>query len=953
MISAFIAFLLLIPTSIEVPSAEEREVVHKRIQPFALRADSIHSFDVLSYKLDLGIDPATEYIDGYAEVSCLVVFPSIDTITLDFWDMVIESVLVNGIQTPYDYGGGSLDVLLQSSAVAGDTILVHVAYNGNPQIHSTPFWGEGIFFTPNVIYSLQCPEGSRYWYPSWDQTHDKAVYEVCFTVPDTLFLCANGLLADSLNTGNGNITYTWQHDYPTAPYLHLFAASRYAQLFDSAGSTPIIHYVYPQDSAHAVSDFAVIPEAIAYYSSLFGPYPFEKFGFNESAVGGGMEHQTNVSLGSAFITGTGTYEWLYCHELSHQWWGDMVTLVDWRHCWLNEGFATYSEALWWEHLYGKPGLQSYVAGLQDEYIAWEAGGHLFPVFDPPLEHLFSTTTYEKGAAVLHMLRFLVGDSLFFETLKTYGNTFRYGNVSTDDLLGVAETVSGQDLQWFFDEWIYGGGSPRFLYTVFHDAGSDSIALLTLSESNTGTAYEMPCEFMLVSGADSLVDTMVIRPYEKEDFFLLTAPLDTVVFDEFGWLLSRGFVHTLPELTNAIPGNGSVSLFWEPLFDYSYNVFYSVDSISGWVKANTAPFDSTHYKVSGLVNGQDYYFRVNCVNRKGFESDSSPVRSAKPLAFPMDRGLLVVDETMDGSGSSPILPTDGMVDSFYAYCISPVQFRQWDYAQQGIPPLDTIVHYGQLLWHDDDMGYSIIDQMEGDLITYCFNGGGFVLSGWRTFNAFTPSMCSFYGITSPAEIPQPEYGGCYGQNGYNDLVVDSTKMIPSWNGMLNYGWHFGIASGDTIALVQSPDTLYDSLPTGVRHTGGAHAHILLGFPLYFMEIGDAKTFLQKALVDIGAGIGEAEGEECAGVSIGKPYPEPFSSSVCFSLVLPREEHVTISVFDASGRKVKKLHQGIVTQGIRTFRWSGRDNCGDPVVSGVYFIRVETETEAATRKIIHLR
>jgi hypothetical protein len=953
MISALLALLFLTSSHIPVPSAQEREIVHKRILPSSLRADSIHSFDVLSYKLDLSIDPAAEHIDGFAEVKCLVVFPSIDTVTFDFWDMVIESVLVDGIETPFDYGGGYLDVALQVPASAGETLAVHVAYHGYPQIHSTPFWGEGIYFSPHVIYSLQCPEGARYWYPCWDQTHDKAMYEVSFTVPDTLFLCANGLMTDSVNSGSGVITYSWFHEHPIAPYLHLFAASNYVQLFDSAGGIPIIHYVYPEDSANAEYDFAVIPSAIAYYSTLFGPYPFEKFGYNESGVGGGMEHQTNVSLGSPFITGTGTYEWMYVHELSHQWWGDMVTLVDWRHCWLNEGFATYSEALWWEHLYGKPGLKSYVENLQDQYIAWEAGGHLFPVFDPPLEHLYSTTTYEKGACVLHMLRFLMGDSLFFATLQTYGDIYKYKNASTNDLKTVAESVSGMELDWFFDQWIYGGGSPRLPYTIFYSSSSDSIAIFTISESNTQTEYHVPCELMLISGADTLLDTITIRPYEKEDFYLLSGPLEGAIFDDFGWILTRGFSHSLPEIGNAIPGDGKVDLFWQNFYDYSYNVFYSTDSVSGWIKANTSPFDSTHYTVAGLSNGQVYYFKLNVVNRKGFGSDSSSICEAKPCSFPMDRGLLVVDETMDGNGSSPILPTDAMVDSFYAYCISPVQFTQWDYAQQGIPPLDTIAHYSQVLWHDDDMGYSIINQAGNDLITYCFNGGGFLLSGWRTLSSFTPGMCAFYGITSPAEITQPKYRGIYGWNGYNDVAVDSAKMIAQWSWMLNYGWHFDIGNGDTIALVESPDTLYDSLVAAMRNITGGHAHVILGFPLYFMETEDAKAFLQKALSDIGAGIGEGATQPMPRLVIGKPYPAPFRTSTCFLLMLPRPEYTVVQVFDAAGRKVSDLDQGLLKEGVHSFMWSGRDNHGHLVANAVYFIHIKTESMTATRKVVFLR
>jgi hypothetical protein len=692
------------------------------------------------------------------------------------------------------------------------------------------------------------------------------------------------------------------------------------------------------------------------YSSLFGPYPFEKFGFNESEVGGGMEHQTNVSLGSGFINGAGNYEWLYVHELSHMWWGDMVTLVDWRHCWLNEGFATYSEALWWEHLYGMPGLKTYVTSLQNQYISWEAGGHLYPMFDPPLQYLFSTTTYEKGACVLHMLRFLIGDSLFFASLQAYGQTYKYKNASSDDFKNSVESVSGEALDWFFDQWVYGGGSPRFYFTVFKDSDTDSFSLLSMSESNTEIQYQMPCEVLFVSGSDSLVDTITIQPYETEFDYLLSGALDGITWDNFRWILNRGFIEQLPELEFAIPGDGKVDLFWSYLYEsvnYSYNIFYTTDTTGIWTKANPTPVDTNFYSVTGLTNSQVYYFRITALNGKGFESDSSNILSAQPLSFPMDRGLLVIDETIDGSGGSPILPTDQMVDSFYDYCISPVMYSQWDCASQGLPPFDTIIHYGQIIWHDDDMGYSTINQLENELINYCYNGGGFILSGWRTFHSFTTPMDNFFGAENTSEIALPLFKGVYGGNTYPDVMVDSLKMLPSWNGMLNYGWHFDNTKGDVISFIQSPDTLYDSLVTGIRNLSGAMKYVVIGFPLYFMEIEDAKTFLQKALVDIGAGIGEEAIQQTHQLVIGKPYPEPFKTSTCLTLMLPHPERVTVQVFDVTGRKVRDVYQGILTEGTHTFNWRGRDNRGRLMASAIYFIRIETESTVAARKVVFLR
>ena len=172
-------------------------------------------------------------------------------------------------------------------------------------------------------------------------------------------------------------------------------------------------------------------------------------------------------------------------------------------------------------------------------------------------------------------------------------------------------------------------------------------------------------------------------------------------------------------------------------------------------------------------------------------------------------------------------------------------------------------------------------------------------------------------------------------------------------MLNYGWRFDRSEGDTIGLVESPDTLYDSLITGVRNLESSRKYVILGFPLYFMVGDDARTFLQKALIDIGTGVSEDEKGTIKRVSIGKPYPEPFSMRTHFSISLPHAVPVNISIFDVSGRMVRAIHSGRLDKGRHTFTWNGRDSQGKYVASSIYFVLIETEKTRTTRKVVLIK
>lgn len=306
---------------------------------------------------------------------------------------------------------------------------------------------------------------SRTWRPCKDVPDDKSTFSGHFTVRDDFRVASNGILTNETDHPDGTKTYTWEHDFPVAPYLITVAATNYVTLeylYNGAeGSASIEHFVWPEDLADASEDFDISVDAITALAARFGEYPFigEKYGIFETNSGPAVEEQTMVAFPSGLITGAHTYDWIYVHELGHMWWGDAVTCESWEHVWLNEGFASYAEALWFESLGGADALHLYMENMDN-------GPWAGTIVDPP--YVWHSIVYEKGAWVLHMLRHVMGDAAFFEGLAGYREVHEGGNATSEEFAAAMETAHGFSLDAFFDSWLYFEGEPQYEY--FWDEG---------------------------------------------------------------------------------------------------------------------------------------------------------------------------------------------------------------------------------------------------------------------------------------------------------------------------------------------------------------------------------------------------------------------------------------------------------------------------------------------------
>jgi aminopeptidase N len=415
-------------------------------------------YDVQSYILDITIhDVPTSDLSASTTIAATAT-QELSSFNLDFIGFDITIITVNDTPADFKRNGQELTITPDSPLVEDQSFTVKVEYEGQPEeVKSValPFQTGWVTYDGG-IYVLSEPDGSASFYPVNDHPLDKAIYTFIVTVPEPWEVAANGTLMDTKDN-DGTSTFRFEMRDPMASYLATINVHDFdVETMQSEGGVPIRNYYASGLPLEVREPFAQQGEMIDYYSTLYGPYPFEVYGalVMDTDFGAALENQTLSIFGLDMIDTDNIFktELTVAHELTHQWFGDAVSVADWSHIWLNEGFATYGEALWAEHIRGSSGLDRFIEGLYEEVSG-------FPQYYPPpgspaANDLFNGGVYLRGGLTLHALRLEVGDEVFFKILQTYVERYKGGNASTKDFISVAEEVSGQDLTEFFEGWLY-------------------------------------------------------------------------------------------------------------------------------------------------------------------------------------------------------------------------------------------------------------------------------------------------------------------------------------------------------------------------------------------------------------------------------------------------------------------------------------------------------------------
>ncbi len=481
----------------------------------------------------------------------------LDTIKLNLVDIVLDSLKDGYGNTLYHFysgTGSSRLLIIPYSLNSNDTSWLWAYYHGLPSSSCSAF-GSGLTIRGDTfVYADNQPYNFRCWVPSWDQPYEKAEEGVEFEIwaRADMEVVANGILLDTQTVGMLK-RWHYRHNYPISPYLITFAIRNLQYnswtWYYGPINMPVRSYV-PFGSGYT-SWGSNLTQMLTAFSNRYGIYPFHTEKYEQSIVlpgGWAMEDQTNSFFGGAYSNST------QAHELAHQWWGNTVTCATWKDIWLNEGFATYSELIWKEDSGGFVAYKNaYINRVENRFFSYASFPGL-PVYNPgpSIYDIFSIYTYEKGAAVLHMLRYVLNKdtSLFFGALRHYRANHEYSYATTADFINDVMTYTGMDLTWFFDQWVYQPGWPIYdvKWAKNNVGGTWKLYIrITQTQSSGAPIYKMPLEVKVnFSSGDTLItvwDSLVIQDFV---FNLSSEPI-SIVFDPDSWVLERHTVSYDPSL----------------------------------------------------------------------------------------------------------------------------------------------------------------------------------------------------------------------------------------------------------------------------------------------------------------------------------------------------------------------------------------------------------------------
>ena len=506
------------------------------------------NIDVTYYKLDLNISYSSKYITGVVTVKGKAADNSVSTFYLDLdSSFTVDSVKSKNKSIQYNLDNSChLNIALEKTYSSSEEFAIDIYYQGKPKTDGG-IGGSFVFDTTDAgdptIWTLSQPYGARDWWPSKDTPADKADSSDVWITANSFFTSvSNGKLVDILSINDSTKTYKWHNSYPIANYLISIAMSNYEVYQNTfnyeAYSMPVINYLYQDNTLTYKSKLDLVPEMLKIFSDKYGLYPFikEKYGHAECGFSGGMEHQTCTSLG---YFGESTI----AHELAHQWFGDKVTCKTWNDIWLNEGFATYSECIYFENKYGEDSFKNYAQDLM--YTSLYASGSIY-IDDsdvPNTDYVFDyLRSYAKGAVVLHMLRGVIGDDNFFQTLKEYlaEPGISYNVATTEDFKRIAEKVYGSKLDYFFNEWIYGENYPTYTFDWNYkqvDGDNYTLVLMVKQTAKTNPVFfTMPIQVKYITDKETKT-IMVFNDLQEQEWEIsVTGKPDSVEFDPDNWIL---------------------------------------------------------------------------------------------------------------------------------------------------------------------------------------------------------------------------------------------------------------------------------------------------------------------------------------------------------------------------------------------------------------------------------
>jgi aminopeptidase N len=552
------------------------------------------NYDITYHELRFNVDPSNYYISGVVTTT-FTALSDLSTVTFDLTNqLTVNSVTQNGIPLMFAQNSNNELVITLPSVLTSNTpATVVISYSGAPANGEQAFT-TSIHNGSPVLYTLSEPYGTRDWWPCKQDLNDKVdVIDIYITAPSQYVSVANGIEPEAPVINGSNKTTHFHHNYPIPAYLIAIAATNYS-IYNQTGGTvpnqyPIINYIYPETLASVQTQLDQTPLILNLYESLFEIYPFhnEKYGHAQFGWGGGMEH-TTVSFMNSFGRS------LIAHEMAHQWFGDKITCGSWKDIWLNEGFATYVAALVIENFDGQAAFVTEKSKMISNITSQTNGAvYLTDAQLTDVNRIFSSRlTYNKGAMVLNMLRFKMGDALFFQGVKNYLKdvNLAYKYAKTPDLQSHLEAVYGSSLTEFFNDWIYNQGYPIYTISGQNIGGGQAKFTINQTQSDASVSFfEMPVPIRVFGSGGQQLDLVLNNTVNGENFIEnVPFTISSITFDPNKNIISKGNTVTL--------GNENFELNAFQLYTNPSNTILNLALPTGIILEKTVFYNVTGQKI---------------------------------------------------------------------------------------------------------------------------------------------------------------------------------------------------------------------------------------------------------------------------------------------------------------------------------------------------------------------
>ncbi|MDZ7340912.1 MAG: M1 family aminopeptidase [candidate division KSB1 bacterium] len=956
----------------------------------AAKAGNQDYFDVYYYELNIAIDPTSETVGGSVTVRARSLVDNLDQITLDLYDNM-KVTAVAGNAAGFSHNNHLLVIQLDHVYHYQQPLKVTVHYSGHPST--------GTRFNPMTfdrsrgtitISSESCPFYARCWWPCKDRPDDKPdSMDIWITAPSSLMVASNGRLVEINDNKNGTKTHHWQIRNPIATYLVAFTATNYRMITDSyisaSGDTlPTMLFIFPEHYNKALVDFNNVNTMIQVLESYYGQYPYynEKYGIAEY-VGywGGMEYQTLTSLQPYLITGNHSYDDVYVHELAHQWWGDCVTPKDFHHTWISEGFATFSEALYFGHLEGQARYHQY---MNDRISALGIKGRIYRdnITDP--DSVYALIVYNKGAWVLHMLRHVIGEDNFWAGLRAYRSLFEYKSATTEDLQHAFEAVVGDSLGWFFRQWIYQPGYPHYAMGWHQEfqTGAYKLKAFIRQDQTDAPLFKMPLDIVVTTAkSETTLSVMMDERFEKFNFSSKDS-ITGLELDRDNWVLKKLDVITTPMFENL-----------------GHQVIDSTDNNNGLAEAGESVFliirlinkGTLFRRLTAYLSSSDpsliiprEFWEYFSLGSNDYQATPNVIEIFLPLSIKPDApahlasvklhlradGWYSVVDSFDVKIGNPnlLLVDDDNGATYEQYFYQPLTlskcyYDRWDNQTQGCPPAAGVLQkYQTVIWFTgNDRSSSLTDEEQQVIREYLANGGRLLLTGQDIG----------YDLV---EAGSAEDSAFYHQVLHADFISDTVKATmmmgisgdPIAGGMFVYidakaGGARNQFSPSAIAPRTGASLILKYLPTmtgaAIRYedaaTGARLVYLAFGMEGISGPHADTAEKLLNRILSWLSGATAIAPDPLPAIpatyKLWQNYPNPFNSVTHIRYCLSRTDHVLLAIYNLKGQKLKTLVNKTQAAGVYELRWDGTDDRNQPVAAGIYLCRLAGKSISASIKI----